>query len=194
MVTRWVAASLIALAAIGLTAPAAQASATGTLTFECEARLPSWPTPSATGGCDSALLARSAEANVSGIDNTGTPYAVAGLGQFNSQFSYSTVCILNEPPLLFNATGQAVVSGVAAVRGATTTTANLTFFFNMTGIGPLLVIVTDGLDIEFASEATASSVAPGTGSGTVVFIPPVHPCPQGPAATGIAGATITWSG
>ena len=175
-----------------MSAPA-QASATGHVNFECEAYFPTWPTPISTGRCNSGFPIQSAEVQMVGLDNSSLPYVVAGLGEFNSDFSYSTACIATEPPLVWNANGQMAVLDVDAVRGGIVTSADLGWPFTITGIGSHVIILGGPVGISFRSGGTAQSVAPGGGEGSLVAVTTLNNvCPQGGELHGVIVGHVDW--
>lgn len=101
----------------------ALASISGEVAFECEIRLPAFPTPAASGWCGDGALPALADVSASGTADDGSPYLVYGVGPTGAVFEYSAACVANEPALLATVQGTATVWDLPALHGAAFTTA-----------------------------------------------------------------------
>ena len=193
MTRRWVVTLLSTMTLLLLLAPPASATATGQVDFECEVYLPAWPAAAATGTCGSGTLDSHAVVELSGIDNDGGPYSVAGAGSVGAQFEYNNSCLTNEPIFIFSARGVMTVTGVPAVHRGVTTSATVAFPFAWTGFGSALIITAGNPTIAFDNGGTASGSVAGAGAGaTLLSMGITNVCPTGGPATGIGTGTIFW--
>ena len=168
--------ALTVLALLAAAAPAA-ASVSGSVSFHCTAKLPAYPTPEGYGICEGDTTPAVADVNLSGLDTSSVPYAVAGQGAFGAAFTYTQACIANEPPLVGTARGTATVVDAPAVYGGTPTRADVEAQFRWSRVGIQATVVVTGWQIRFSNGRTATGT---NGAGEAVFIPVSgtnHLCP-----------------
>lgn len=185
MIRRGTALLVVALGTGLLPSPPAAASSTGEVVFQCNFSAPAWPTPHALGSCDGTAVV-----SVSGIDDLGTPYTLAGPAPFSMRFDYGVACIAAEPPLLWDGDGEITVGPVPAVRGSVVTQAVLTANVAITGSTGPSAFQTNGHQVQFADGATASGLAPGFGEFMLgPALTPANVCPVGGPIQGVAAGT-----
>lgn len=181
MLVRKAVAALGAVAVVVAGALPAAASTTGKVTFECEANMPAWPTPAATGTCGSGTAPAWAFVSVSGVAGDGQPYTVTGLGIISAVFEYANACVANEIPLLGAIRGQATIIGLVGVHGAVPVAATLTTTFSATYTAANFTFTTTGHRVVF-SDGWSADGSVGAGNGD--FVPLLSPnnhnvCPAG---------------
>lgn len=178
---------VLALAVAPALVPApALASVSGEVTFECEIRLPVFPSPAGNGWCgDGPALLALAEVSVIGVADDGRPYLVYGVGRTAAEFTYSMACLATEPPLLGTVQGRAWVWDVPAILGGVPTTSDLVLDFSATFHGAVVSIVTSGHRIYFATGGSASGTTNGAGAATFAgLFTTSNVCPVGGPLTG----------
>ena len=179
-----IALTAVVAGAIILPATTASATVTGVVGIQCTASLPAFPTASGGGTCSGLSAGAGA-----GVDDQGAPYAIAGPGAFNASFAYNEACVLNEPPLLGAANGQASVTGLTSNQGS----ARLDTNFAWTRVGVVAVLITSGTRVSFLDNGhTATAVTPDV--GVAAFAPllgPTNVCPNGgPLSAVVVGADV----
>lgn len=168
-----VVATLVAV--FGAIAAPALASITGTVSFECTASLPDWPSQQSSGFCrdfgtttnPSVLVSARAAVDLAGVDDAGSPFSVAGVGPFEAVFNYSQACIAGEPPLLGSANGTATVEGLTAVVNGSVQRARLVANFSWSRVGAAAVFTITGSTVFFDGSTASGSI----GQGEAVFVP-----------------------
>jgi hypothetical protein len=160
-------------------APSASASVSGSITFHCTARLPEWPSPGANGTCGNDATPAVAYAALSGTDDEGNPYVVQGNGSFSAAFDYTAHCVVGGPPVLGQAQGVALVTGVPAFHRGQLTTASVHAVFTWNRVGADAIILVSDWTITFGNGGTADGT---TGIGDAAFVPLAslnNSCPVG---------------
>jgi len=177
-------------------APSASATASGNVTFECQANLPAFPSPTPqTGSCDG-----SAVATFSGLDRSGQPYVVSSAeapNTFSSSFTYTEPC----PPLTGSANGHLWVN-VHGFVGPVRVWGWVHIWWQWVRVGAFLVITTNPVAIDSSGPGGggwvgADGVTPGA---AVAALAPLNASPShvfacpGPALqaliTGEIGSTL----
>ena len=183
MIRRLSALLVSALIVAVVAASPASASTTGEVVFNCSMQLPAWPSPNANARCDGTSIV-----SVSGLDDSGTPYTLAGPGEFHMFIDYATACIAGEPPLLWNAVGQIQVGRILAVRAGAVTQATLSAAVEIVGTPGSFTFRTQGHHVVFADGATASGMT-GTGEASMAYVPGAsNVCPVGgPLSASVQG-------
>lgn len=159
-------------------APASAGTVTGGLGFTCTATLPAFPTASGSG----ATCTGTSVGVVAGTLDSGAPYAVGGVGAMNAfNINYAEGCVLNEPPLLGTANGQAQIDVTTGLPGT------VTAGFDWTRVGLTAVVLTNNTKVTTAAGVATATVQPG--AGVAAFAPLINPavnsCPAGGPLTAI---------
>lgn len=181
-------ASVLAVVAltVGLvqTSPAV-ASTTGEVVFHCNFRVPAWPSAEANGRCDDSPTAATAVVSVSGVDDLGVPYTLAGPAPFDMVFTYRATCVAGAPPLLWAAAGTIKVGPVLAVRGGVSTSAVLTANVAIMGTPGEFTFTTANHRVSFGNGGTATG-STGWGEASLAAAPSVdNTCPAGGPLQGL---------
>ncbi|MGH2730174.1 MAG: hypothetical protein ACRDJI_06130, partial [Actinomycetota bacterium] len=166
----------------------AYAAGGGSVTFECVANLPEFPSAGNTGSCGSGTIAgvgvpSVAVAALAGAAGT-TPFAVAGAGSLSASFDYSEGCVAGEPPVLGTAIGTATATIGGPAGGSLTTD------FSWTRVGLTAVILTSNGTVT-TSGGTSDDGAIGV--GVAAFVPLLdagNTCPTGGDLTAIAAGEL----
>jgi hypothetical protein len=164
---------------VGFPAPAAAASVTGSVTFQCTAHLPAWPSPENAGTCTNGVIPARGVVTLAGRTDSGVAYSVDGAGQFSAAFTYETACVAGEPPLTGNAWGTAEIRGVPAVYGGAVTTADVTVTFTWVRAGAAATILVTDWDVDLLGRETVGGTS---GAGEATFVPVLtlaDTCPYG---------------
>ena len=191
MKTKLVAIAAAAVAIIPLTgSPTTAAAAAGTITFECVANLPQFPSRQAEGTCGAYSPGAPAPAGPStatgvmaGTTDSGQPFVLAAIpttNNFFAEFTYFEPCIAGEPPVTGQANGTAEISNLQGVVGTTPVNGGtLTVGFTwIRGGGTAAIIITDAT-LSFGETITGTTVA---GAGSASFAPVLQAdnlCPVG---------------
>ena len=159
----------------------AHAAVGGELAFECSARFPEWP-GFGWAVCGDGVVPAVGTAELSGVDDTGVPFTVAGTGRAGTTFWYAEACIANEwiPVWPIN-DGRLTIHDVPATRAGRATTATIEVDFSAAVFGHAAIpAIASQTRVTFADGATASGLA-GAGAGAMVpLVSPVeHDCWDG---------------
>lgn len=176
--------ALVAVVAMMAIIVPAHATISGNVDFTCEADLPLFPNtnPDIVGTCDGT-----ATGGGSGTANDGDAYTVTGVGTLHAEFSYDEVCTAGEP-VAGTASGEVSITGLTAVKGDATLTADVTADFTWARTGTAADITLTNATIEFSDGSTAS--ADMDGRAQAAFAPTSVPdCANpGPITAEVAGA------
>jgi hypothetical protein len=150
----------------------------GTVSFECTATLPNYPTWAGSGTCGSRALPATAAVSAAGIDGaTNAPFVVTGTGRFTASFDYNELCL--PEAVVGLATGTATVTGLSAVYGGAPATATLDVTFTWMRVGATADIHVLGYRLTIIGGHTIDG---SLGEGAATFAPLLgqdNRCPVG---------------
>lgn len=182
----------LTLVAVALLVPAAPASATatGSITFECTARFPAWPTGDGAGTCGPGTGPSAAVVALAGVDALGGEYTVYGTTPFNAAFNYNEGC-LGPVPVTGAANGHAFIGNLAATRGTRHLLATVEADFTWVRLGTTGAITVTNVVIEFSDGAWATGSV-GTGYAEMApLLSADNTCPFGGSLTAVIAGEVT---
>jgi hypothetical protein len=168
----------VLVAAACTAAPSAGAAVSpAQVVFTCTATLNGGWGPGGYGVCGNGRVPALARVEAAGVDDRGTPFAIDDLGMLYAEFSYTSACIANEPPLMGTADGYLTVHGLTAVRNGSTVGARLDVGFRWARSGTEAVVTVTSSRFTFDDWATAT-VATGGGGATLIPLRNDTVCPH----------------
>ena len=139
----------------------------GTVSFECTASLPNYPTWAGQGTCGSRALPATAVVSAAGRDgSTDARFVVAGTGRFAAFFEYNELCL--PEAVVGQASGTATVAGLSATYDGVATTATLEVTFTWSRVGATADIHVLGYDLTIGGTHTIDG---SLGEGAATFEP-----------------------